>query len=112
MFGGVSHHFTREFRGKPYNELHHTVGFGGRNEFAKGFVGWSAQYMKNSFDNDALYFTGQLGFRNITLGRFTNSTGFLMGLATGYADRFGLRSQSPIPLAGLANDMRLYDFYL
>jgi hypothetical protein len=55
MLGGVSHHFTREFRGKPYNEIHHTVGFGGRNEFAKGAVGWSAQYMKNSFNNDAFY---------------------------------------------------------
>lgn len=112
MLGGVSHHFTREFRGKPYNEIHHTVGFGGRNEFAKGAVGWSAQYMKNSFNNDAFYLTGQLGFRNITLGRFTNTTGFLMGVATGYADRFGMRSESPIPLAGFANDMCLYDFCL
>ena len=51
MLGGVSHHFTREFRGRPYNEIHHTVGF-------------------------------------------------------------GLRSESPIPLAGFANDMCLYDFCL
>lgn len=108
---GASYHFTRQYQGRNYNEFNPGIGAGGMNSFGNNNFGITATYLKNSFNNDSAYLIGHYTNSWLHLGKFTNSTGMLIGIATGYETRYNrTRQQNPIPVAGLMNDMCLYDF--
>jgi len=110
---GASYHFTREFRGRAYNEFNPGIGGGGMNTFGNTNAGFTAIYLKNSFANDSGYLIGYLAQTWLRLGQFKNSTGVTIGIATGYGTRYtSTREQNPIPVAGLINDMCYSDFCL
>jgi hypothetical protein len=110
---GVSYHFTRQYRGQNYNEVNYGFGGGGMNSTGNNNFGVTAMYLKNSFNNDSAYVIGHYTNTYLRLGPFKNSTGVLLGIATGYGRRFQYtREQNPIPVAGLMNDTCLYDFCL
>ncbi len=110
---GASYHFTREFRGRAYNEFNPGIGGGGINTFGNTNAGFTALYLKNSFANDSGYFIGYLVQTWLRLWQFKNSTGVTIGIATGYGTRYAsTREQNPIPVAGLINDMCYSDFCL
>lgn len=102
--GGASYHFNREYHGKAYNELHNNIGFGGENSYGKHNIGSTVQYVQNSFNNDSIYATGYYTYTNYESEGFKNSTGGLIGLATGYKNRFGRKGDDTIPVAGFIND--------
>ena len=108
---GASYHFTRQYQGRNYNEINPGIGAGGVNSFGNSNFGVTATYLKNSFNNDSGYLIGHYTNSWLRLGKFVNSTGMLVGIATGYETRYNrTREQNPIPIAGLMNDMCLYDF--
>jgi hypothetical protein len=110
---GASYHFTRQYHGRNYNEINYGIGGGGMNTVGNNNFGVTATYLKNSFNNDSIYAIGHYTNSWLRLGKFTNSTGLMIGLATGYETRYdSKRNQNPIPVAGLMNDMCLYDFCL
>lgn len=110
---GASYHFTRQYHGRNYNEINYGIGGGGVNTFGNNNFGITATYLKNSFNNDSAYVIAHYTNSWLHIGKFTNSTGMLIGVATGYETRYdSTRNPSPIPVAGLMNDMCLYDFCL
>lgn len=110
---GASYHFTRQYQGQNYNEFNPGIGAGGVNTLGNNNFGITVSYLKNSFSNDSAYIIGHYTYSWLRIGKFTNSTGMLIGAATGYEARYNrTREQNPIPVAGLMNDMCLYDFCL
>jgi len=108
---GASYHFNRQYYGRSYDEFNPGVGAGGVNTFGNSNFGFTATYLKNSFNNDAFYLAGHFTHTYIRLGKFSNASGLLAGVATGYERRYtNTREQNPIPIAGLMNDICYADF--
>jgi len=110
--GGFSKHFQPTYHGKPYNEVHNNIGAGLQYRKNNTALGITVQYVTNSFDKPSVFATAHLMGTNVRWGKFTNSTGVAVGFATGYDDRYGVKSLSPIPILGILNDACLYDFCL
>ena len=110
--GGFSKHFEPTYKGKAYNEAHNNIGIGGEYRKDDFSVGATVQYVKNSFNNYGVYATGHLMRTNVRAWRITNATGVAFGAATGYGDRYGVKSSDVIPIFGILNDVCLDNFCL
>lgn len=110
--GGFSRHFEPTYHGKAYNESHNNVGVGFEYTRDRTNVGFTTQYVKNSFGNDSIYTTAFLSGTNLKTENFKNSTGVAIGFATGYGDRYGVKSTNPIPILGLINEICYTNFCL